>query len=42
MFAFATVHLGWSPQSFWASTPSEFWAAFSMFQQKIEAMNART
>ncbi|WP_409201432.1 phage tail assembly chaperone [Leisingera sp. M658] len=40
LLGFATVHLGWQPESFWRSTPSEFWAAFLVFQKKVQAINA--
>jgi hypothetical protein len=41
MFGFATVHLGWQPDAFWRSTPSDFWAAFIVFQKKVEMQNGK-
>ena len=41
-FAFATVHLGWSPRDFWAGTPQEFWPALKAFETKMKAVNAKS
>jgi len=30
----AAVHLHWSPDQFWKSTPHEFWAAFEVLTEK--------
>ena len=39
-YAFATVHLGWPPDSFWSATAQEFWPAQQTFEQKVRALNA--
>ena len=41
-YAFATVHLGWSPSEFWAASPQEFWPSLKAFEKKVKALNAQS
>ncbi len=41
-YAFATVHLGWSPTEFRAASPQEFWPSLKAFEKKVKAVNAKS